>query len=1079
MNMKSFKCAQSVSFGVVAFACLLSGVSSSVGEIIPADRRINWDPGIPGGIPARTTIYKTLDTIDKTGGSDVTSAIQSALNSCPANQVVMLPAGTFRINGTIVMPNNVTLRGAGSSTVLKSYGGPVGLFQFGTSGIQWDPTSISTGISSGATAGSTSISVASSSGISVGSYLVITEVNDSSYVSIDGTLNGAATWVDGWSTAGTRARGQIVEVTSVSGNTVGFTPALYSSYTHTPWATHFTAGCKWSGVEDLKTYANNTGCQRNFLFQCAAYCWLKNVECDYTDGDHVSLDWSYRCEIRHSYFHDAYVHTSGSYDNMIGLRTKTSACLVIDNIIRRLHVAIMCEWGAAGNVIAYNYDEGNFDQATASGNRWLPVSMNSNHGAHPQFNLFEGNVSQKFQADSYWGSSSDCVVFRNYFSGSGVAHPPYTGRGTEDTSTTAVLIQGNRAVDVWELQSTHSIVGNVIGDASLKARSVVRKVVNPAGRAYDNPPYCFSYGYTSESSGGGSALQNPTSTLIEHGNYDIAGGSIVWDSSISDHAIPNSMFLTSKPAWFGNLAWPPIDPSRPSVTPASIPAGYRYLNGVDPSGGTTPGNQPPVASASVSTTSGTIPLAVTFSSSGSSDPEGTALTYSWNFGDGSSSTSANPSHTYTTAGTYSAKLTVSDGTNSTTSSTITITASALINLPPVAVAIGSPLIGVSPLAVTFSSAGSSDPEGASLTYSWNFGDGTTSTSANPSHTYSTAGAYLARLTVSDGVNSTTSVAVGVTVTALPSNQPPLAVAGATPKSGAAPLNVTFSSAGSSDPEGTALTYSWNFGDGTTSTSANPSHSYSLAGDYTAQLTVSDGTNTSVASTVAISVTGLIAAYGFEETSGSTATDAVAANRSAGTITTATRVTGRIGKGLSFNGTDSLVAISNTTAVALSSNMTLEAWVNPATTDNTWMPVIFKPYNSSQISYVVQGRTPQNGVPCVYVSPSANNVLASTALPTNTWSHLAATYDGATIRLYTNGVLAASQAQTGVIPNSSEPLTIGGNALFQAYWKGSVDEVRVYNRALSASEIKSDMTNAVVATAATPPAAPLNLHVIPQ
>ena len=79
----------------------------------------------------------------------------------------------------------------------------------------------------------------------------------------------------------------------------------------------------------------------------------------------------------------------------------------------------------------------------------------------------------------------------------------------------------------------------------------------------------------------------------------------------------------------------------------------------------------------------------------------------------------------------------------------------------------------------------------------------------------------------------------------------MAVASATPISGLAPLAVSFSSAGCSDPEGTALTFSWTFGDGATSTAANPSHTYQAAGTYGAQLRVSDGTNTATSSTLTI------------------------------------------------------------------------------------------------------------------------------------------------------------------------------------------------------------------------------------
>ena len=85
------------------------------------------------------------------------------------------------------------------------------------------------------------------------------------------------------------------------------------------------------------------------------------------------------------------------------------------------------------------------------------------------------------------------------------------------------------------------------------------------------------------------------------------------------------------------------------------------------------------------------------------------------------------------------------------------------NRAPIAVAAANPTAGPTPLAVSFSSAGSSDPEGQTLTYAWTFGDGGTSTAANPSHTYSQPGQYSARLSVSDGVNTTLSTPVSISV----------------------------------------------------------------------------------------------------------------------------------------------------------------------------------------------------------------------------------------------------------------------------------------------------------------------------
>ena len=88
------------------------------------------------------------------------------------------------------------------------------------------------------------------------------------------------------------------------------------------------------------------------------------------------------------------------------------------------------------------------------------------------------------------------------------------------------------------------------------------------------------------------------------------------------------------------------------------------------------------------------------------------------------------------------------------------------------------------------------------------------------------------------------------------------------------------------------------------------------------------------------------------------------------------------------------------------------------------------------------------------------VYGPTALTANTWAHLAATYDGATMRLYVNGAQVASQAQTGAIATSTNPLQIGGDSLYGGYFAGQIDEVRIYDRALNIAEIQSDMNTPV-------------------
>ncbi len=173
------------------------------------------------------------------------------------------------------------------------------------------------------------------------------------------------------------------------------------------------------------------------------------------------------------------------------------------------------------------------------------------------------------------------------------------------------------------------------------------------------------------------------------------------------------------------------------------------------------GNQPPVANAN-GPYSGTAGTAVSFSSAGSSDPDGTIASYAWTFGDGGTSTVANPTHTYAAAGTYSVSLTVTDNLGATGSNSTTATISSGANQPPVANANG-PYSGTAGTAVSFSSVGSSDPDGSIASYSWNFGDGGTSTAANPTHTYAAAGTYNVSLTVTDNLGATGSNSTTATI----------------------------------------------------------------------------------------------------------------------------------------------------------------------------------------------------------------------------------------------------------------------------------------------------------------------------
>uniref|UniRef100_UPI0034E08AB1 PKD domain-containing protein n=1 Tax=Methanosarcina spelaei TaxID=1036679 RepID=UPI0034E08AB1 len=240
----------------------------------------------------------------------------------------------------------------------------------------------------------------------------------------------------------------------------------------------------------------------------------------------------------------------------------------------------------------------------------------------------------------------------------------------------------------------------------------------------------------------------------------------------------------------------------------------------------------PVAAFSASPTSGNAPLSVKFTDKSTGKPN----KWKWSFGDGTSSTAKNPTHKYSKAGKYTVKLTVTNvaGSNTETKSkyiTVTTTSQA-----PTAVFYASPKSGNAPLSVKFTDKSTGKP----TKWKWDFGDGTSSTSQNPTHKYSKAGKYTVKLTVTNAVGSNTltkSKYIIVTAT----SQTPVADFWGSPLSGNVPLKVTFTETSKGSP----TKWRWDFGDGTYSTQKSPVHTYSAAGTYTVKLTATNaaGSNT--------------------------------------------------------------------------------------------------------------------------------------------------------------------------------------------------------------------------------------------
>jgi PKD repeat protein len=311
-------------------------------------------------------------------------------------------------------------------------------------------------------------------------------------------------------------------------------------------------------------------------------------------------------------------------------------------------------------------------------------------------------------------------------------------------------------------------------------------------------------------------------------------------------------------------------------------------------------------------------------------------------------------------------------------------------------------------------------------------------------------------------------------------------------SGTATLSVDFTPV----TTGTITSWKWDFPGSQTPSVTNTTAkvttaNYPTAGSYSVSLTVTGSSGsitktypnlitvtapttttttttpptTSTTPSTSTNSNGLVAAYSFEDASGLTVADA-SGNGNNGTINGAVSIsTGHSGKALQFNGSSSWVTVNDSASLGLATGMTLEAWVYPLSQSNGGNTVILKEASGAEV-YALYSEEDVNQ-PVSYINNgSYSGVTGLSRLPANTWTHLVATYDGSYQRLYVNGVKVAEKAQSGQIQQSSGVMRIGGNSVWGEYFDGYIDEVRIYNRALTATEVTTNMATPVSA-ASTP------------
>lgn len=590
--------------------------------LIPAGSGIDWSQsgiwvnGSYAGIPNTRTQFGA--TLTPSGGNDATQ-INTALTNCKTAHpltssspgdggYVLLSAATFQMSSPITLQTNCSLRGAGmrNTIINNTITGSAGYSPINFGNASPVTTTYAT-ITGGASQGSTSITVSTGGGtgaaaIAAGQLLLIGEVDPS--------------WVDssctycGWPNTTTNTTGQIVEVLTSSAGTVTFRPPLYFTYTgNTPRAYPFNYGIKYAGLENLQVYATNatSACGGNGTicgvewFSGALYSWMSGVENNFADGGHIQAYWSAGVELQNNWFHDGYNHAPGQNDDQVNIAHFSSAFRIENNAFARHHVALMFEWGGGGDVVAYNYFTGNYQNGDPPNANWQIMDTNT-HGATPWFILFEGNVGQKMEPDDIHGGSAYLTAFRDYYEGtrlyiptaidqrgalqsSSGSYSDCTGYGNYPSQNSVCYEDSSNGVRAYSIDAPTefmNLVGVIAGNAHLASQSPVGIGIapTPAGGA---GPACISIGYNSGNTGKGSTNGTGCTgftacgsfyTTYIHGAYNCSNSTFQWSSGVS-HTLPPSFYRSSSPPYWGSKPWPLIGPD---VTGGNLYTGYANSN---------------------------------------------------------------------------------------------------------------------------------------------------------------------------------------------------------------------------------------------------------------------------------------------------------------------------------------------------------------------------------------------------------------------------------------------------------------------------------------------------------------------
>lgn len=511
-------------------------------NIIPDSRRIEWDPGIPGTFVYNDPLANVADFgAVGDGTTDNYTAIQNAINSLSeTGGIVFVPGGDYLIGDELKISASIVLRGAGPENTRLFFDLPANISSGRRHCINisdsfsnpWGDFSNGQEVLSGFTKGSKLLTLMNASMLQVGDFIEIYQDNNHSLMYTSPPWANGQSWWQGWAEY---AVGQIAIISSIDGNTIKLNDPLHHNYPDTiedngtirKVYVKKREMVEYAGVEDLYLKRVNQpvsemsiGHSINIFY--GAYCHIKRVESAYTFEAHFEFNGCYKSEILQSYAHD-----TRDYHGLTGMLPghsygaelfRSTSCLIVDNVFTKHSGSIIVHVGSSGNVIAYNYD----------GDYNYPYGGICLHGHYDNYNLVESNVTQGIGIGEWWGPDGPGnTMLRNKLTYYGITVRDHSDR--------------------------QNIVGNILATDPYAPYEIdIHDILT-----CQHIPSCDVH------------------ETLSHGNALSSGQQ--WDPGLGLRIVPESYYLSEKPAFFGTKEWPALNPENPTV--GSIPAEDRYNAG--------------------------------------------------------------------------------------------------------------------------------------------------------------------------------------------------------------------------------------------------------------------------------------------------------------------------------------------------------------------------------------------------------------------------------------------------------------------------------------------------------------------